>query len=159
MLGMLTAAVVRESEDIETRPCLPLCRRTPTTGENGEAIATVVGTAGADIVTAQSPLHRLLRWQRVDSLERGGAVSAAASPPPSVFEQDISLGPAQDDSLSSEDSRGWRPRHGSEETHSEVVAASGAREAVTAASRSTPREAESMDCGPPPWGVRQSSIQ
>ena len=34
---------------------------------------------------------------RVDSLERGGAVSAAASPPPSLFEQDISLGPAQDE--------------------------------------------------------------
>ena len=32
---------------------------------------------------------------RVDSLERGGAVSAAASPPPSVFEQDISLGPGK----------------------------------------------------------------
>ena len=90
---------------------------------------------------------------RVDCLERGGAVSAAASPPPSVFEQDISLGPAQDDSLSSEEeegSRGWRPRHGSEETHSEVVAAPGAHEPVTAASRSTPRDAESMDCGPPP---------
>ena len=89
---------------------------------------------------------------RVDSLERGGAVSAAASPPPSVFEQDISLGPAQDDSLSSEEeevSRGWRPRHGSEEMHSEVVAAPGAHEPVTAASRSTPRDAESMDCGPP----------
>ena len=79
-------------------------------------------------------------------------MSAAASPPPSVFEQDISLGPAQDDSLSSEEeegSRGWRPRHGSEETHSEVVAAPGAHEPVTAASRSTPRDAESMDCGPP----------
>ena len=80
-------------------------------------------------------------------------MSAAASPPPSVFEQDISLGPAQDDSLSSEEeegSRGWRHRHGSEETHSEVVAAPGAHEPVTAASRSTPRDAESMDCGPPP---------
>ena len=79
-------------------------------------------------------------------------MSAAASPPPSVFEQDISLGPAQDDSLSSEEeegSRGWRPRHGSGETPSEVVAAVGAREAVTTASRSTPREAESMDCRPP----------
>ena len=89
-------------------------------------------------------------------------MSAAASPPPSVFEQDISLGPAQDDSLSSEEeegSRGWRPRHGSEETHSEVVAAPGAHEPVTAASRSTPRDAESMDCGAPPWGVRQSSVQ
>ena len=65
MLGMVTAAVVRESEDSETRPCLPLGRRTPTTGENRDAIATVVGTAGADVVITQSPLHRLLRWQRI----------------------------------------------------------------------------------------------
>ena len=64
MLGRLPGAVVRESEDSETRPCLPLCRRTPTTGKNRDAIATVVGTAGANVVTAQSPLHRLLRWKR-----------------------------------------------------------------------------------------------
>ena len=51
---------------------------------------------------------------RVDSLERGGAVSAGASPLPSVAEQDISLVPAQDDFLSSDEegSREWRPRHG-----------------------------------------------
>ena len=52
---------------------------------------------------------------RVDSLERGGAVGAGASPLPSVAEQDISLGPAQDDFLSSDEeegSREWRPRHG-----------------------------------------------
>ena len=65
MLGMVTAAVVRESEDSETHPCLPLGRRTPTTGENRDAIATVVGTAGADVVITQSPLHRLLRWQLI----------------------------------------------------------------------------------------------
>ena len=40
---------------------------------------------------------------RVDSLERGGAVSAGASPLPSVAEQDISLVPAQDDFLSSDE--------------------------------------------------------
>ena len=46
---------------------------------------------------------------QVDSLERGGAVTAGASPLPSAVEQDISLGPAQDDSLSSEEkgSRKW----------------------------------------------------
>ena len=65
MLGMVTAAVVRESEDSETHPCLPLGRRTPTTGENRDAIATVVGTAGADVVITQSPFHRLLRWQLI----------------------------------------------------------------------------------------------
>ena len=56
---------------------------------------------------------------RVDSLERGVAVSAGASPLPSVAEQDISLGPAQDDFLSSEEeegSREWRPRHGGGDT-------------------------------------------
>ena len=87
---------------------------------------------------------------RVDSLERGGAVSAGASPLPSVAEQDISLGPAQDDFLSSDEeegSREWRPRHGGGETPSEVVAV--AREGVTTASRSTPLEAESVDCAPP----------
>ena len=103
------------------------------------------------IADVKKATDAVVAW--VDSLERGGSVSAAASPAPSVFERDISLGPAQDDSLSSEEegSRGWRPRHGSGETHSEVVAAAGAREAVTAASRSTPRDAES-------GGVRQSSI-
>ena len=56
---------------------------------------------------------------RVDSLERGGAVSADASPLPSVAEQDISLGPAQDDFLSSDEEEGsseWRPRHGGGDT-------------------------------------------
>ena len=90
---------------------------------------------------------------RVDSLERGGAVSAGASPLPSVAEQDISLVPAQDDFLSSDEegSREWRPRHGGGETPSEVVAV--AREGVTTASRSTPLEAESIDSAPPPLGM------
>ena len=90
---------------------------------------------------------------RVDSLERGGAMSAGASPLPSVAEQDISLVPAQDDFLSSDEegSREWRPRHGGGETPSEVVAV--AREGVTTASRSTPLEAESIDCDPPPLGM------
>ena len=95
---------------------------------------------------------------RVDSLERGGAVSAGASPLPSVAEQDISLGPAQDDFLSSDEegSREWRPRHGGGETPSEVVAV--AREGVTTASRSTPLEAESIDGDPPLWGCRHSPL-
>ena len=76
-------------------------------------------------------------------------MSAGASPLPSVAEQDISLVPAQDDFLSSDEegSREWRPRHGGGETPSEVVAV--AREGVTPASRSTPLEAESIDCAPP----------
>ena len=85
-------------------------------------------------------------------------MSAGGYPLPSVAEQDISLGLAQDDFISSEEEEGsceWRPRHGGGggggggggETPSEVVAV--AREVVTTASRSTPLEAESIDCGPP----------